>query len=43
MAHRKGKKHIRPGFDYWYSFNGQGDYFNPKINDNGNEIKLKDI
>ena len=41
MAHRKGKKHIRPGFDYWYSFNGQGDYFNPKINDNGNEIKVE--
>ena len=39
MAHSKGKKHIRPGFDYWYSFNGQGDYFNPKINDNGLEYQ----
>ena len=39
MAHSKGKKHIRPGFDYWYSFNGQGDYFNPKVNDNGLEYQ----
>lgn len=39
MAHFKGKKHIRPGFDYWYSFVGQGEYFNPKVNDNGNEYK----
>jgi N-acetylglucosamine-6-sulfatase len=39
MAHSKGKKHIRPGFDYWYSFNGQGDYFNPKVNDNGLEFQ----
>ena len=41
MAHRKGKKHIRPGFDYWYSCNGQGDYFNPKIIDNGHEMKVE--
>jgi len=41
MAHSKGKKHIRPGFDYWYSFNGQGDYFNPKVNDNGFEYQEK--
>ena len=41
MAHSKGKKHIRPGFDYWYSFNGQGDYFNPEVNDNGFEYQEK--
>jgi len=41
MAHKKGKEHIRPGFDYWYSFNGQGDYFNPNVNDNGLEFQEK--
>lgn len=41
MAHFKGKKHIRPGFDYWYSFVGQGEYFDPKVNENGNEYKEK--
>ena len=41
MAHKRGKKHIRPGFDYWFSFIGQGQYFNPNVNDNGKEIKLK--
>lgn len=41
MAHFKGKKHIRPGFDYWYSFIGQGDYFDPKVNDNGKEYQEK--
>lgn len=35
MAHYKGKKHIRPGFDYWFSFKGQGEYFDPMVNDNG--------
>ena len=33
MAHYKGKKHIRPGFDYWYSFIGQVEYFDPKVNE----------
>ena len=37
MAHKRGKKHIRPGFDYWFSFIGQGQYFNPSVNDNGIE------
>ena len=37
MAHKRGKDHIRPGFDYWYSFIGQGQYFNPEVNDNGVE------
>ena len=39
MAHKKGIEHVRPGFDYWYSFNGQGDYFDPYVNDNGNEYQ----
>ena len=39
MAHKRGKKHIRPGFDYWFSFIGQGQYFNPKVNDNGIETQ----
>ena len=39
MAHKRGKDHIRPGFDYWYSFIGQGQYFNPDVNDNGVETK----
>ena len=37
MAHKKGKDHIRPGFDYWYSFIGQGKYIDPPVNDNGKE------
>lgn len=41
MAHFKGKKHIRPGFDYWYSFIGQGEYFDPMVNDNGHEYQEK--
>jgi len=40
MAHKRGKNHIRPGFDYWFSFIGQGQYFNPKINDNGVETQI---
>ncbi|WP_258103418.1 sulfatase [Marinoscillum sp. MHG1-6] len=39
MAHLKGKDHIRPGFDYWYSFIGQGAYFDPMVNDNGEEYR----
>ena len=39
MAHKRGKKHIRPGFDYWFSFIGQGQYFDPKVNDNGIETR----
>jgi N-acetylglucosamine-6-sulfatase len=41
MAHYHGKKHIRPGFDYWYSFIGQGEYFDPMVNDNGKEYQQK--
>ncbi len=41
MAHFKGEKHIRPGFDYWFSFVGQGGYTDPKVNDNGTEYREK--
>ncbi len=41
MAHFRNEKHIRPGFDYWYSFIGQGEYFDPMVNDNGKEYKEK--
>ena len=41
MAHKRGREHIRPGFDYWFSFIGQGQYFNPEVNDNGVETKLE--
>lgn len=41
MAHYEGEKHIRPGFDYWYSFVGQGEYFDPYVNDNGKEYQEK--
>ena len=41
MAWKRGKDHIRPGFDYWFSFIGQGQYFDPKVNDNGVEMKLE--
>lgn len=41
MAHYKNEKHIRPGFDYWYSFIGQGEYFDPMVNDNGKEYQEK--
>ncbi|MBT8043717.1 MAG: sulfatase, partial [Verrucomicrobiae bacterium] len=30
----------RPGFDYWFSFEGQGQYINPEINENGVEKKM---
>jgi N-acetylglucosamine-6-sulfatase len=29
----------RPGFDYWLSFRGQGEYNNPLLNENGREFK----
>ncbi len=28
----------RPGFDYWVSFRGQGTYYNPKLNINGEKV-----
>ena len=32
----------RPGFDHWESFKGQGVYYNPIINRNGEHIAYKD-
>ncbi len=29
----------RPGFDYWLSFRGQGEYHNPELNENGQEFQ----
>jgi arylsulfatase A-like enzyme len=29
----------RPGFDYWLSFAGQGDYNNPKLNESGRRFQ----
>lgn len=31
----------RPGFDEWLSIKGQGFYFDPEVNDNGTETRLK--
>jgi N-acetylglucosamine-6-sulfatase len=31
----------RPGFDYWLSVKGQGEYFDPEINDNGKSLKAR--
>ena len=39
MAHFRNEDHIRPGFDYWFSFIGQGEYFDPMVNDNGREYQ----
>ena len=41
MAHERGEAHIRPGFDYWFSFIGQGKYIDPPVNDNGYEYQEK--
>ena len=30
----------RPGFDVWYSLQGQGYYFDPEVNDNGERKKV---
>ncbi len=41
MAIKPGAAHIRPGFDYWFSFQGQGEYFDPMVNDNGREYRVE--
>lgn len=41
MATKAGKEHVRPGYDYWVSFNGQGQYFDPIMNINGTEQKVE--
>lgn len=37
--HMRRGGHPRPGFDYWLSFNGQGVYTDPVLNENGKEVK----
>ena len=32
----------QPGFDHWEGFRGQGEYYNPRINTNGEWIEYKD-
>ena len=32
----------RPGFDHWESFRGQGVYYNPTLNINGEQVAYKD-
>lgn len=32
----------RPGFDHWVSFRGQGVYYNPTLNINGNRVEYGD-
>lgn len=32
----------RPGFDYWASFKGQGKYYNPSMNVNGERVNYSD-
>ncbi|MBP6963320.1 MAG: sulfatase [Armatimonadetes bacterium] len=36
--HMAGQEGPRKGFDYWFSFKGQGVYYSPTVNDNG-EVK----
>lgn len=36
--HMAGQEGPRAGFDYWFSFRGQGTYYNPRVNENG-EVK----
>lgn len=33
------KDQVRPGFDYWLGFRGQGDYFKNTLNENGREFQ----
>ncbi|HPD30835.1 MAG TPA: sulfatase [Phycisphaerae bacterium] len=37
--HMKPVADPRPGFDYWLSFVGQGQYINPKLNENGRNFQ----
>ena len=32
----------RPGFNHWESFRGQGEYYNPTLNINGEKVKYND-
>jgi N-acetylglucosamine-6-sulfatase len=39
--HMKDGAEPRPGFDYWLSFDGQGQYFDPALNENEREFTEK--
>jgi N-acetylglucosamine-6-sulfatase len=39
--HMKHGAEPREGFDYWLSFDGQGKYFDPPLNENGREFREK--
>jgi len=39
--HMKHGAEPREGFDYWLSFDGQGKYIDPPLNENGREFKEK--
>ncbi len=39
--HMKHGAEPRDGFDYWLSFDGQGKYIDPPLNENGREFKEK--
>lgn len=40
-AELDGKAQVRPGFDYWFGFKGQGAYFDPKVNENGHDYRAE--
>jgi N-acetylglucosamine-6-sulfatase len=39
--HQAPRNNPRPGFDYWFSFTGQGVYVDPEVNENGRTSKVK--
>ena len=39
--HMAPKASPRPGFDYWLSFRGQGEYNNPSLNENGRDFQAE--
>jgi N-acetylglucosamine-6-sulfatase len=39
--HMKPDPSPRPGFDYWLSFAGQGEYVNPSLNENGKNFQAE--
>ena len=41
MAHLSGKDQPRPGYSYWLGFEGQGEYINPILNENGQDYQAK--
>lgn len=39
--HMENHANPRPGFDYWLSFKGQGEYIDPELNENGKDFKAE--